>query len=91
MVEGGSVGLLLLIALLMAMELDRRRLFEPTARMAMGCILLVLLTSSLYNGMLVGIGSGEYFCVALALLLCLGQNTAADHLSPPRAEVPTTA
>ena len=77
MVEGGAIGLLSLLGLMLTLELDRRKL-QQNARSALGAVLLVLMASNAYNGMLVGIGTGEYFCLAISLLLCLG-------LSKPQA------
>lgn len=75
-VELGLPGLLLLCAILLALYRDSRRLETP-ARRAMQSVLLALAIACLFNCTLYDSLIGDYFCIALALMLALGIHATA--------------
>lgn len=87
-VELGLPGIALLLALMLALYRDSRHL-EPAARRALQSVLLALALTCLFNSALYDALIGDFFCVALGLLLALARSdaTAARALAsspPPR-------
>lgn len=74
-VELGVPGIALLCAVLLALYRDSLRLETP-ARRAMQSVLLALTIACLFNCTLYDSLIGDFFCIALALLLALGSHTA---------------
>lgn len=74
-VELGVPGIALLCAVLLALYRDSLRLETP-ARRAMQSVLLALTIACLFNCTLYDSLIGDFFCIALALLLALGNHTA---------------
>lgn len=75
-VELGLPGLLLLCAILLALYRDSRQLETP-ARRAMQSVLLALAVACLFNCTLYDSLIGDFFCIALALMLALGIHAKA--------------
>lgn len=74
-VELGGPGIALLCAVLLALYRDSLRLETP-ARRAMQSVLLAVTIACLFNCTLYDSLIGDFFCIALALLLALGSHTA---------------
>jgi O-antigen ligase len=73
-VEGGLLGLGLLCAVLIGTFSLSRRLPTQDAR-TLQAVLIALIISSLFNSMIFGIGMGDFFCVAIGILLSMRPNT----------------
>jgi O-antigen ligase len=70
-VELGVAGSILFAAVLLAMALDARR-FSPPIRKALWSVIAALAVASLFNSILYDDLIGDFFCVALGLLLAMG-------------------
>lgn len=70
-VEAGVIGLALLCNILLAVWRDTRRMPVPAARAAQS-VLVALVIACLFNSSLFDATIGDFFCVALALVLALG-------------------
>ena len=70
-VELGVAGALLFLGLLYAIFLDTRA-FDPTTRRATGSLAVMLFITCMFNSPLYDDQMGDYFCVALGLMLALG-------------------
>ena len=73
-VEAGVIGLALLCNILLAAWRDARRMTIPAARAAQS-VLAALVIACLFNSSLFDATIGDFFCVALALVLALGWHT----------------
>jgi O-antigen ligase len=71
----GVGGMGLLIALLVTLWRDASRLPQPHAR-AMKSVILMLITTGMFNSVLYDGEIGDYFCLMLGLLLALGRSHA---------------
>lgn len=88
-VEAGVIGIALLCNLLLAVRRDALRMRTPTAR-ATQSVLAALAIACLFNSSLFDATIGDFFCVALGLMLALGWQTRAlatasspQKLAPP--------
>ena len=70
-VELGAVGALLFLGLLYALFLDTKA-FDPPTRRASRSLAVMLLITCMFNSPLYDDLMGDYFCVALGVLLALG-------------------
>lgn len=88
-VELGLGGGLLFVALLLALAFDSRY-FQPHHRRAVLSLVVMLATTCLFNSPLYDDLLGDYFCVALGLLLALGlrDNPANKPVSAGTAVAP---
>ncbi len=77
-VELGVPGIALLLAILLACYRDSRA-SGPQARRATQSVLLALALACLFNSALYDALIGDFFCVALALMLSLGRHAAPAH------------
>lgn len=84
-VEGGLVGLALLLAVFVAIFNVTQKLFGTDAK-AGQAVLLALVISSMLNSMIFGIGMGDFFCVAIGILLCPLTSTPALAVAPAQNE-----
>lgn len=75
-VEAGVIGLALLCNLLVAVWRDTRRMPLPAARAAQS-VLAALVIACMVNSSLFDATIGDFFCVALALVLALGWHARA--------------
>lgn len=75
-VEGGLIGLGLLCAVFIAIARVARQLQPEWARTLIA-ILLALLVASVFTSTIYGIGLGDFFCVAIGLLLSAAKLSAA--------------
>lgn len=72
-VELGAGGSLLFIAVLLAMALDARR-FTPPVQRATWSVLTALAVACMFNSTLYDDLIGDFFCVALGLMMAMGFN-----------------
>jgi O-antigen ligase len=79
-VDGGLVGLALLIAVLIALTNFSRKIPEPHA-LTLQATILALVISGMFNSMIYGIGMGDFFCIAIGILVSLGSKP--DPSVPP--------
>jgi O-antigen ligase len=77
-VEGGIVGLALLCAVFGVVFLHSRQLKRSDA-LTQQSILLSLVISGMFNSMIYGIGMGDFFCIAIGLLMSMGNALPATH------------
>lgn len=75
-VEAGVIGLALLCNILLAVWRDTRPMATPVAR-ATQSVLVALVIACLFNSSLFDATIGDFFCVALALVLALGWHARA--------------
>lgn len=80
-VEGGSIGLFLMIAILAALYRDSRRLERP-AQNAMLSTLAVATVVSLFNCPFFGAGIGEFFLLMFGALLAIGKKNELRPIDP---------
>ena len=83
-IELGVPGIALLCGVLVALYRDSRRLDTPERR-ALQSIVAALALASLFNCALYDALIGDFFCVALALVLALGVHAAPPAPGAPRA------
>jgi O-antigen ligase len=76
-VELGFLGIGLLIAVLIAIALESKKMSMPSQR-AQQSILLAVVVSGLFNCSLYDALSGDYLCIALGLVRCLGLTSEND-------------
>jgi O-antigen ligase len=76
-VELGVPGIALLLAIMLAVYRDSLRLQQPERR-ALQSVLLSLILACLFNCSLHDALIGDFFCVALALMLTLGVHATAS-------------
>ena len=77
-VEGGIVGLALLCAVFGVVFLHSRQLKRSDA-LTQQSILLSLVISGMFNSMIYGIGMGDFFFIAIGLLMSMGNALPATH------------
>lgn len=77
-VELGAAGALLFLALLYALFLDTKA-FDPPTRRAARSVAVMLLITCMFNSPLYDDLMGDYFCVALGLLLAMGLRDNQDN------------
>ena len=77
-VEGGTVGMALLCAVFWVVFLHSRQLKRPDA-LTQQAILLSLAISGMFNSMIYGIGMGDFFCIAIGLLMSMGSALPATQ------------
>ena len=68
--EGGLIGLGLLIATLTVILRQSRYLVSSEA-WALRAMVLALVLASMFNSILHGIGMGDFFCVGIGIILSL--------------------
>lgn len=83
-VELGVAGSLMFIALLLAMALDARR-FRPPIQRAVWSTLTALAVACLFNSALYDDLMGDFFCVALGMLMALGFRSAYPQVNQAAA------
>ena len=67
-VEGGLLGLALLIGVLANIYLASRKQMRRN-NSTIQAVLIALIVSGLFNSMIYGIGMGDFFCIAFGILL----------------------
>jgi len=80
-VEGGCVGLMLLIAIFIMMFLESMRLDKHDSR-ALICITALSLVMSLFNCPFYGVGMGEFFMILFGALLATGKDSQTSMKLP---------
>ena len=80
-VEGGLVGLLLLCASLLAMLYASKNLPTVDAR-SLHSMLAALALAGMTTSTIYGIGMGDFFCMGIGILLCMGKPEFALHAPP---------
>jgi O-antigen ligase len=80
-VEGGLVGMGLLCAIFIYVLICSRTLALQEARM-LQMIVAALFVSGMFNSMIFGIGMGDFFCIAMGILL----GTHGDKITEPKRE-----
>lgn len=84
-VEGGLIGLALLLGLIASIYLHSRLLSTSDAR-SLQSVLAALLIAGLTTSTIYGIGMGDYFCMLIGILLCAGRDTAMPSVSNSPSE-----
>lgn len=79
-VEGGAIAVLILLGVFFCIGSSAKYL-SPADAWTLVALLLSLLVSSLFNSTLYGIGTGDYYCVGLGILLSLASPRFA-HAKP---------
>jgi O-antigen ligase len=74
-VEGGAVGLGLLI-IVFAYMLLKSRYLEINNAHTLQAVIMALIISGMFNSMIFGIGMGDFFCVAIGILLSMSHRIA---------------
>ena len=77
-VELGVLGLLLFGTILLSLAAEGRR-FKPPIRKALWSVIVALAVACLFNSALYDDLIGDFFCVALGILLALGHRNADNH------------
>jgi O-antigen ligase len=72
-VEGGLIGLSLLLGLIVSIYMRSRSLATADAR-SLQSALAALVVAGLTTSTIYGIGMGDYFCMLIGILLCTGRN-----------------
>ncbi len=73
-VEGGCVALILLICFYASIFKDASSIQELEVSRSLKIIFFILLVVSLFNCPLHGAGMSEFFCIIIALMLCMKKN-----------------
>jgi O-antigen ligase len=73
-VEGGLLGLGLVIAVLISIFLYSSQLQTQDSH-TLQAVLIALIISSFFNSMIFGIGMGDFFCVVIGILLSMRKST----------------
>lgn len=73
-VEGGLIGLALLLGLFVSIYMRSRSLAVSDSR-SLQSVLAALVAAGLTTSTIYGIGMGDYFCVLIGILLCTGRDT----------------
>jgi O-antigen ligase len=79
-VEGGLIGLSLLLGVIVSIYLWSRKLGPSDAR-SLQTALAALVVAGLTTSTIYGIGMGDYFCMLIGILLCTGRDTAVPSAS----------
>jgi O-antigen ligase len=79
-VEGGLIGLTLLLGVFVSIYLWSKTLASSDAR-SLQSALAALVVAGLTTSTIYGIGMGDYFCMLIGILLCNGRDTAAPSAS----------
>jgi O-antigen ligase len=74
-VEGGLVGLALLLAVLWRLWAFSKHQ-EPRDAHTLQAVVLALVISGMFNSMIFGIGMGDFFCVGLGILLAMHKRSS---------------
>lgn len=77
LVEGGLVGMGLIIALLVHVLNCSRKLEQPEAQILQATV-AALVISSMFNSMIFGIGMGDFLCIAIGILLGMHCNNITE-------------
>ena len=86
-VEGGVLGMALLCATLIALWRYGRGLAAADCQ-TLQAMVLALVTSSLFNSMIYGIGLGDFFCIGLGILAALGRHPGQAPMAAPARASP---
>jgi O-antigen ligase len=78
-VEGGMIGLALLLGLFASIYLRSRSLAASDAR-SLQSALAALAVAGLTTSTIYGIGMGDYFCMLIGILLSMGRDMAAPQV-----------
>lgn len=78
-VEGGLVGLMLLMGLLLSIYLRSKSLAVSDAR-SLQSALAALVVAGMTTSTIYGIGFGDYCCMLIGILLCTGHRAAGPSL-----------
>jgi O-antigen ligase len=81
-VEGGLVGLLLLCSVLVSIYLHSKSLPLSDAR-SLQSVLIALAVAGFTTSTIYGIGMGDYFCVAIGILLCTAKESLCNQNQEP--------
>ncbi len=73
-VEGGLIGMTLLIAIFWSLLAFSKTLADRDAR-TLQALVLALVISGMFNSMIFGIGMGDFFCVGLGILLSFSKSS----------------
>jgi O-antigen ligase len=79
-VEGGMIGLALLLGLFASIYLRSRSLATSDAR-SLQSALAALAVAGLTTSTIYGIGMGDYFCMLIGILLSMGRDMAAPQVA----------
>ena len=74
-VEGGIVGMAMLIAVLWTLFAFSKHLQPPDA-FSLQALVAALVISGMFNSMIFGIGMGDFFCVGFGILLAMHKQTS---------------
>lgn len=77
LVEGGLVGMGLLCVLFFSILRFSRNLASPEAHLLQS-VIVALLVSGMFNSMIFGIGMGDFFCIAIGILLAMHGDKLSD-------------
>ena len=83
-VEGGLVGVALLISVLWSLLFFSKKLEAGDAQ-TLQALVLALVISGMFNSMIFGIGIGDFFCIGFGIILSLHKK-AAPAASPTQHE-----
>ncbi len=83
-VEGGLIGLGLLLATLVIVAWQSRYL-EDSDAWTLHALVLALAIASMFNSILHGIGMGDFFCIGIGIILSLGVSNNSASKSPQGA------
>jgi O-antigen ligase len=78
--EGGLIGLSLLLGVIVSIYLWSRRLGPSDAR-SLQSALAALVVAGLTTSTIYGIGMGDYFCMLIGILLCTGHAASTPPAS----------
>jgi O-antigen ligase len=67
-VEGGLIGVSLLILALAYLYIYAKKM-SPSSKHSLRAVVIALCVSSMLNSMIFGIGMGDFFCIALGILI----------------------
>jgi O-antigen ligase len=84
-VEGGLIGLGLLLGLLLSIYL-RSRSLDPADARSLQSVLTALVVAGLTTSTIYGIGFGDYCCMLIGILLCTGR--PAESASVLKNQIP---
>lgn len=74
-VEGGLIGVALLISVLSSLLFFSKKLDARDAQ-TLQALVLALVISGMFNSMIFGIGIGDFFCIGFGIVLSLHKKTA---------------
>ena len=84
-VEGGLVGMVLLIAVLWSLLTFSTQWEDRDAR-TLQALVLALVISGMFNSMIFGIGMGDFFCIGFGILLSLRKDAAQTPVPQQHAD-----